>query len=256
MMDIVPPMRRVRFRDRTGQVHTGEWTDEGIEFGGDIYDPANVEVLPPVEATKILGVGPNHITNVEGKEHYEYPDSPKDLYLFVKTAPNALLGHKHTAVLESGGEYIYELELGIVIGTECKDVSREDASEVIDGYTIVNEITNKAVPEGFEPTNAVRTKSFDNSAPTGPVVADPEHVPSDAEMEIQVNGQVEQFTDRSELIFPETVLIEEISSYLTLYPGDVIATGAPIGAEPLADGDDVRLKINGIGTLAHDVRIE
>ena len=249
-------MRKVRFRDETSRVQTGEWTDDGIKFAGERYDPETVDVLPPVEASKVLGVGPNHVTNVEGKEDYEYPNSPEELYLFVKTAPNALVGHGHTVVLEAGREYIYELELGIVIGSECKAVSKEEASSVIGGYTIVNEITNTNVPEGFEPTNAVRAKSFDNSAPTGPVVVDSEDVPVDADMELRINGKVEQSTDRSELIFSEESLIAEISSYMTLYPGDIIATGAPIGADPLRDGDNVELEVEGIGTLTHDVRID
>lgn len=248
-------MRRARFRDAAGRVHAGEWTDRGIEFGGDVYDPEEVEVLPPVEATKVLGVGPNHVTNVEGKADYDYPDGPEELYLFVKTAPNALVGHGHTATFAAGGEYVYELELGVVIGTECRNVPETEAHSVVDGYTVVNEITNKGLPEGFEPTDAVRSKSFDDSAPIGPVVADPDLVPADAGMELRVNGRVEQSTDRSQLIFPERALVSEVSAHLTLYPGDVIATGAPIGAEPLRDGDRVALEIEGIGTLEHDVRI-
>jgi len=246
-------MRKVRFEDPSGTVVTGTWDDSGINYAGERYDPESVDIQFPGSPTKIIGVGPNFVSNIEGKDK-EWPESPKDLLVFVKTAPNSLVHHGKTAALSGEGEYYHELELGIVIGEQCRQVAAEDASSVIEGFTCVNEITNKEVPESkFDPRKWVRAKSFDNSAPVGPAVAT--DIPDDASMELRVNGEIRQKTDRTEQIFSDGELIEEITKYLTLEPGDIIATGSPIGVSELEDGDQVEVEIEGIGTLEHTVEI-
>jgi len=120
----------------------------------------------------------------------------------------------------------------------------------------VNEITNKGAPDSrYDPGNHVRAKAFDNSLPIGPVVAPPDLVPEDATIELYQNGQQRQCDHRGNLIFPVPELLAEITSYLTLEPGDVVATGSPVGVGPLADGDEIEISVEGIGTLRHSVRI-
>jgi 2-keto-4-pentenoate hydratase/2-oxohepta-3-ene-1,7-dioic acid hydratase in catechol pathway len=87
------------------------------------------------------------------------------------------------------------------------------------------------------------------------VVADPEHVPRDATVELRVNGETKQSSDRSNLIFSIPELVAEITTYLTLEPGDVISTGTPAGVGSLSDGDSVAVEVEGVGTLAHSVRV-
>lgn len=248
-------MRTARFRDSSGQVRTGEWKNGRIIADGEAYPVADVDVLPPSEPSKIVGVGPNYYSNIE---HYgrEEPTSPADLLVFVKTTPNALVGHGDTATLRPPGEFHYEGELGVVIGERCRGVSSEAAMKYVAGYTCVDEITNKGVPESqYDPGNRVRSKSFDDSVPVGPAVASPDSVPVDASLELRVNGEVRQRDNISQLIHPVSTLIAEISSYLTLEPGDIIATGSPEGVDRLADGDRVAVEIDGVGTLEHDVTI-
>jgi len=249
-------MREVRYRDAEGVIHTGMWTSEGVRVGDELIQPDEIDIRPPSEPSKIVGVGPNYYSNIE---HYdrEVPESPSDLLLFVKTAPNSLVSHGETAYLRGPGEFHYEGEIGVVIGERCRDVAEARAADVIEGYTCVNEITNKGVPESrYDPGNRLRSKSFDDSAPVGPVLASPEVVPDDAVLEVRVNGEQKQRDRRSELIHGVPALIEEISAYLTLEPGDVIATGSPEGVGPLSDGDTVEVEVEGVGTLRHDVEIE
>lgn len=247
-------MRTARFRDRSGRVRTGEWTDGEIVTDGATYATGDVDVLPPSEVSKIVGVGPNYYSNVE---HYgrEEPESPADLLVFVKT-PNALVGHGDTATLRPPGEFHYEGELGVVIGERCSGVTPEQAMEYVAGYTCVDEITNKGVPESqYDPGNRIRSKSFDDSAPVGPAVATPESVPDDATLELRVNGEIRQHDDISQLVHPVPAIVAEVSTYLTLEPGDVVATGSPEGVDRLHDGDRVAVEISGVGTLEHDVSI-
>lgn len=248
-------MRSIRFRDSAEEVRTGELDGEDIISNGDTFSISDVEVLPPTVPSKIIGTGPNYYSNIE---HYgrEEPESPSDLLLFVKTPPHVLVGHGGVATLRPPGEFHYEAELGVVIGERCREVSSDEAMEYVEGFTCVNEITNKGVEESlYDPGNLVRSKSFDSSAPIGPVVASPDEVPEDAGLELRLNGEVRQSDRISQMIHPVPSLIEEFSKYMTLEPGDVIATGSPEGVDRLEDGDQVEVTIEGIGTLEHSVAI-
>jgi 2-keto-4-pentenoate hydratase/2-oxohepta-3-ene-1,7-dioic acid hydratase in catechol pathway len=242
-------MRTVRFRDPAGSTRTGAWTDDGIEFAGRTYAPGEVTVLPPVDPTKIVCVGLNYHDHAEERGK-EVPDRP---LLFLKP-PNALSSHGSTVTLPSGKERIdYEAEFCIVIGEQCRGVDAEDATDVIAGYTCMNDISNRDDQDVEQ--NWVRGKAFDNSAPLGPVVADPEDVPDDADAQPRVNGETRQDSSIAQLIWSVEEIVEVATEYLTLEPGDVIATGTPPGVGPLADGDHVAIEIEGIGTLEHDVQI-
>jgi len=145
----------------------------------------------------------------------------------------------------------FEAELGVVIGSQCRNVPADQAEDVIAGYTCVNDISNR--DDQRQEQNWVRGKAFDNAAPMGPVLATPDEVPSDASISLQVNGETKQDSTIENLIFSVPELIEEITTLMTLEPGDVIATGTPAGVGPLSDGDEVAIDIEGIGTLSHDV---
>jgi len=243
-------MRTVRFRDEAGATRVGDWTENGIESGGQVYDPADVDVLPPAEPTKIIAIGLNYADHAEERDS-EIPDRP---LLFLKT-PNAVAGHGDTITLPADKERVdYEAEFGVVIGKQAKNVPEDDAWEFVEGFTAVNDVSNRDDQEREQ--NWVRGKAFDGAAPMGPVVADPDSVPADASIELRVNGDVRQKSSRAEFIFSVPELVAEITSYMTLEPGDVISTGTPAGVGPLSDGDTVEIEIEGVGTLEHDVRRE
>lgn len=240
-------MKRVRFHDPAGSVRNGEWTADGIQFAGEIYDPEQVNILPPVQPSKIVCIGLNYSDHAKETDS-EIPDRP---LLFLKT-PNAAASHGATiAVPESKERIDYEAELGVVIGQQCKHVPADQAEDVIAGYTCVNDLSNR--DDQRVEQNWVRGKSFDNAAPMGPVVATPDEVPTEAAISLHVNGETQQESTIANLIFSIPELIEEITTLMTLEPGDVIATGTPAGVGPLSDGDTVAVEIEGIGTLKHDV---
>lgn len=240
-------MRRIRFRDPAGSERTGNLDGDQVSFGNKAYDLDDVVVLPPTEPSKIICVGLNYIDHAEETDS-EIPDRP---LLFAKT-PNTVASHDSTVALPEGKDRIdFEAELGVVIGSQCRNVPSERADEVIAGYTCVNDISNR--DDQRVEQNWIRGKAFDNAAPIGPVIASPDEVPQDAQISLRVNGEVKQDSTIENLIFPVPDLIEEITSLMSLEPGDIIATGTPAGVGPLQDGDNVEIEIEGVGTLEHDV---
>ena len=240
-------MLQARFIDPAGTVRTGEWVDGTVEFGGQTYDASSVRILPPSTPTKIVCVGLNYEDHAE-EEGMDLPDRPM---LFLKP-PSALAGHGDIVRLPQGKDTVeYEAELGVVIGTQCRNVSSEDAADVIAGYTCVNDISNR--DDQLIEQNWVRGKAFDGAAPVGPVLATPDEVPADAAIELRLNGKTRQRSSRGQFIFDVPELIEEVTSYMTLERGDVLSTGTTSGVGPLSDGDTVSVEIEGIGTLEHSV---
>lgn len=253
-------MRRIRFRDSDGDARYGELTDDGTiradpkregrvsdEFG--TFDIEDADVLPPCEPSKIVCIGLNYADHA-AEQGMDVPDRP---LLFLKT-PNAVASHGSEVELLPDKETLeYEAELGVVIGQRCRNVDAADADEVIAGYTCVNDISNR--DDQRVETNWVRGKSFDDAAPVGPVIADPEAVPEDAAVRCRLNGELRQDSSRDQFIFDVPELIEEITAYMTLDEGDVVSTGTPEGVGPLSDGDTVEIEVEGVGTLKNQVRI-
>ncbi len=244
-------MYTARFRDPAGSVRIGELSEDAstVTFCGEAYDVAAVDLLPPTEPSKIVCVGLNYADHA-AESNAEIPDRP---LLFLKP-PNAVAGPNDTVTLPAGKEQVeWEAELGVVIDRQCRDVSADDADDVIAGYTAVNDISNRD-DQRIE-SNWVRGKAFDGAAPFGPAIAPPAQVPDDASIQLRVNGEVKQDSTIAELIFTVPELIAEITQYLTLEAGDIISTGTPAGVGPLSDGDQVAIDIEGIPTLEHDVRV-
>ncbi|RBI61223.1 2-hydroxyhepta-2,4-diene-1,7-dioate isomerase [halophilic archaeon] len=242
-------MRRVRFRDPAGSVRNGEWTDAGIAFGGETYDPDDVDVLAPADPTKIVCVGLNYADHAAERDK----DLPERPLLFLKP-PNAVSAHGDTVTLPAGKDRIdHEAELAVVVGEQCRNLTPEDAMDAVAGFTCADDLSNRDDQDREQ--NWVRGKAFDNSCPLGPVLATPDEVPADAAVRLRVNGDLRQESSRDEFIFSVPELLAEITTYLTLEPGDVVLTGTPAGVGPLSDGDRVEVEVEGVGTLAHDVRI-
>jgi 2-keto-4-pentenoate hydratase/2-oxohepta-3-ene-1,7-dioic acid hydratase in catechol pathway len=255
-------VKHVRFRDPDGDVRDGEWTGEAdaeiraYPTSGDrytvtpeFYGADDVEVLPPCEPSKVVCVGLNYADHAAEQDE-EIPDRP---LLFLKP-PNAVAGHDSTVELPAGKERLdYEAELGVVIGERCRHVDPADAESVVAGFTCVNDLSNR--DDQAVETNWVRGKAFDDAAPLGPVVASPDEVPADAAVRCRVNGELRQDSSREQFIFSVPELIGEITSYVTLEPGDVISTGTPEGVGPLSDGDTVEISVEGVGTLRNGIGI-
>ncbi len=244
-------MHFVRFRDPAGAVRQGHLEAGTIHFGQEIYDfeSEEIDILPPCEPSKIVCIGRNYADHA-AEMGSDVPDRP---LLFLKP-PNTLAAHGDTVTLPAGKERIdYEAELGVVIDKQCRHVDEANAMDVVRGFTCVNDLSNR--DDQRQEQNWVRGKAFDGAAPIGPVLATPDEVPADAFVRATVNGERKQDGNRAQLIFSIPELIAEITQYLTLEPGDVIATGTPEGVGPVSDGDTITIEVEGVGTLEHTVAI-
>lgn len=240
-------MAWTRFRDPAGSVRTGEWNDDSVSFGGTTYDLEEVDVLSPVSPSKIVCIGLNYEDHA-AEVDMELPDRPM---LFLK-GPNAVAGHEDSIpLLPTDVQIDYEAEMGIVIDEQCRHVDASDAMDVIAGYTCVNDISNRHDQDVEQ--NWIRAKAFDGSLPVGPAVVPPEEVDGDTAVRLRLNGETKQDSDLSRLIFSIPELIEEITTYMTLEPGDIIATGTPAGIGSLSAGDTVTVEIEGVGSLQNDI---
>ncbi len=241
-------MRYVRFEDNSGSTQEGIIVDGEISSGSRLYDPSDVNILPPIRPTKIICVGLNYMDHIK-ETGRETPERPA---LFLK-GPNCTAGHGETIELLPGKKRIdFEAELGVVIGKKCNNVSAENAVEFVKGFTCVNDISNRD-DQRIE-QNWVRGKAFDKSCPFGPYIATVDSVPHDAKITLKQNEAIRQKSSIDLMIFSVQKLIEEISSYMTLEIGDLIATGTSSGVGPINDKDVIEVEIEGIGTLVNYFR--
>ena len=154
----------------------------------------------------------------------------------------------------------YEVELGVVIGRDGKNISRGDALSHVFGYTIVNDVSARDLQLGH--LQWFKGKSLDGFCPMGPcvVTADEFGDPQTKRISLRLNGETRQDSNTSKMIFPIDVTIEFLSRGLTLEAGDIIATGTPEGVglgrtppEYMKDGDMMEAEIEGIGTLRNAI---
>ena len=153
----------------------------------------------------------------------------------------------------------YEAELAVVIGKGGKGIRKADAMQHVWGYTIVNDVTARDWQNRHMQWHM--GKSFDTFCPMGPWLVSADAVDgTNTRVRCWVNGQERQNASTTDLIFDIPTLIETLSAGITLYPGDVIATGTPVGVgigftppQYLKAGDVVRVEIDGIGVLENPV---
>ena len=149
------------------------------------------------------------------------------------------------------GKVVFEGELGIVIGSECRAVSEADAADCIFGYTCINDVTAVEII-GRDATFAqwTRAKSFDTFGVFGPVVATGLD-PSTLTIRTVLNGQERQNYPVSDMIFGPVKIVSMISHDVTLNPGDVICCGTSVGVGSMKPGSTIEVTIDGIGTLSN-----
>ena len=154
----------------------------------------------------------------------------------------------------------YEVELAIVIGKTGTDIPREQALEYVFGYTIVNDVTARHLQKRH--SQWILGKGLDSFCPMGPAILTADEMPDPTKLELTtwVNGEQRQKASLADLIFDIPALIETLSAAITLEPGDVIATGTPVGVgigfnppKFLKKGDVVRIEVTGIGVLQNAV---
>ena len=218
-----------------------------VRFTGQRYPLAEVRLLAPVLPSKVVAVGKNYAAHTREMGL----DQPAEPAMFLKpstavTGPGDRIAYpvKLTERVE------YEGELAVVIGRLCRDVPKERAEDVIFGYTCANDVTARDLQ--FRDDQWTRGKGFDTFCPLGPWMETGTD-PSDLGLTTTVNGEVKQHASTRELLWDVPSLIAYISAVMTLLPGDVLLTGTPAGVGPLEEGDEVSVRIQGIGTLTNRV---
>ncbi|WP_425831385.1 fumarylacetoacetate hydrolase family protein [Streptomyces fractus] len=179
------------------------------------------------------------------------PD-PAGPIIFLKPATSVIGSGGTVEVPADLGEVRFEGELAVVIGERCKNVPTTRYRDVVRGYTCADDITAWDLGQGTRQWS--RAKSYDTFCPLGPTVVE-DLDPDDLAIVTTVNGAVRQKGSTSQMVRPVPELIAAASRLMTLEPGDVILTGTPDGSGPVRDGDEVRITVEGIGTLAHAVRM-
>ena len=222
-----------------------------------IFKLSEVKILPPIaKPDKIICVGLNYFDHCK-ETGMEPPDSP---VIFSKYA-NAIAGHNDAIEIPiNSTEVDFEAELAFVIGREAKHVSEEEANDYVFGYTIMNDISARDLQ--FQDGQWSRGKTADTFAPFGPVVVTHDEVgdPHNLAISLELNGEIMQDSNTSNLIFTVPKIISFLSQSMTLMPGDLIATGTPpgvgMGRNPkiwLKNGDRMNVSIEKIGTLSNHV---
>ena len=222
------------------------------------YSFTDIEWLAPIPRTpkNVLCVGKNYRDHVKEMGHAQ---APEKLVVFTK-APTSIAPDEATLPIHADktSELDYEGELAIVIGKRGQDVPKAMAYDYVFGYTIANDITAREVQYGHG--QFFLGKSLDATCPMGPYLVSKDEIPDPHKLSIvtKVNGEVRQNGSTGDMIFSVEEIIATVSKYVTLEPGDVILTGTPSGVgkgmnppQFLKAGDEVKVSIEGIGTLAN-----
>ena len=223
----------------------------------EVFGRSDVELLAPVPTPqKFICIGLNYLDHAieSGKE---VPTTP---VIFTKYN-NAVIGPGHPIELPSVSDQVdYEAEFAFVIGKSGKNIRAEDWEEYVFGYTIVHDVS--ARDWQLATSQWTIGKTFDTFGPMGPELVSKEEItdPHNLRISLELNGQVLQDSNTSQLIFNIPALVEHLSKVMTLSPGDVVSTGTPPGVgmarKPpifMKPGDDVAITIEGIGELRNPV---
>ena len=249
-------MRLVRFRfgDRiaTGVVEgdavralAGTFFENPVPSGEEI-PLDDVRLLAPILPSKVVCLGKNYAAHA-AEFGGEVPEEP---LVFLKPSTSVSGPGDPIPLPPISNRVDYEGELAVVIGRIARNVRAEETFRYILGYTCGNDVTLRDLQKKDD--QWARAKGFDGSCPLGPWV-ETELDPIDVHLQTRVNGEVRQSASTSDMVFGVATIIEFVTAFMTLLPGDVIMTGTPEGVGKLEPGDRVEVVIDGIGVLLNPV---
>jgi len=218
-----------------------------IETIGERLSLKDVTLLSPVGPPLIIGLGRNYTGHVE-EMAVEPPDRPA---IFFKPG-RSMIGHLEPVVIPPWATRVdYEGELGVVIGRKMRYVAEGSVREHIFGYTCFNDVTERRVGStGL--INQDVSKCCDTFGPCGPWIST-DLDPDNAAIRTYRNKEVVQEDNTGNTVFSVNRILSFLSSFMTLWPGDLVITGTPAGIGPLNSGDTVEVEIEGIGRLSNPV---
>lgn len=256
-------LRELPYENLETLLRTEQWRDALDKIDLDVQpvikplpDDAPLFALPVSEPRKIICVGLNYGDHIEETKR-ETPEYPT---LFGKFA-DCLTRHDTSILVEESAEIDWEGELALVIGQEVYKADTAEAKDAIAGYTIANDISMRDWQR--RTLQWLQGKTWPASTPLGPffVTADQFEIKPGTKLTTRVNGEIRQQGDISTLVFGPVELVQYISNFTPLSPGDIILTGTPggvgMGMQPkqfLQHGDEVTVTIDGIDTLTTTIR--
>jgi len=239
---------------------------EAIEAGPDALGAAlgssiplgQCRVLAPIPRPgKLLFSGLNYRSHTEENPAAVLPTSPQ----FFAKLPSAVIGPDEPIVLPAPEIQVdYEVELAVVIGKQARGLPPDTALSSVFGYTVVNDVSARDVQ--FRDNQITTGKGYDTFCPMGPEIVLADEIPDPQALQVRsyVNGEPRQSSPTSDMLFSVRVLLAFISAHITLYPGDIVATGTPAGVGTfrrpptfLRPGDTVVVDVDRIGRLSNPV---
>lgn len=223
-------------------------------------------LLAPIPRPRknIFAVGLNYFRHIqEGATSRGQEAKRPDWPVFFTKAPTTVIGPGAEIERDSriSVDWDWEVELGVVISRAGRDISADEATSYIFGYTVINDVSVRDLQRRHG-GQFFRGKSIDSTCPMGPWIVTADEIPPDQSLQLAlaVNGIQKQCGESADMIFPVAEIIGHLSLGMTLEPGDIIATGTPDGVgysrtppEFLQPGDIVEAQISGIGTLRNPV---
>jgi 2-keto-4-pentenoate hydratase/2-oxohepta-3-ene-1,7-dioic acid hydratase in catechol pathway len=210
------------------------------------------QLLPAASPSKIICVGRNYAEHAKELGN----EVPKEPLIFFKP-PSSIIGNGDAIIHPKLSQRVdFEGELGLIIGKAGRKIKRADAWDYVAGFTVVNDVTARDLQK--KDGQWTRGKGFDTFCVIGPSFVPKSAVKDFNSLRVRtlLNGEVKQDAPITDLIFPVDVIIEYVSEFMSLEPGDLIATGTPPGVGPMEPGSTVRIEIDGIGILENPVQAE
>lgn len=211
---------------------------------GDAVPAGAHAFLPPVTPSIVVCIGLNY------KDHAAEMNKklPAEPLVFLKPQSSVIGPEDAIRIPSWAGRIEHEAEMAVVIRKRASNVSAAEAMDYVLGITCLNDVTARELQA--KDVQYSRAKGFDTFCPIGPCIAvglDP----SELDVEGRVNGERRHHSNTRELIFPVPYLVEHVTRFMTLNPGDVITTGTPSGVGALTPGDRIEITVQGVGTLAN-----
>jgi 5-oxopent-3-ene-1,2,5-tricarboxylate decarboxylase/2-hydroxyhepta-2,4-diene-1,7-dioate isomerase len=241
-----------------GAIHRCEPHAQGLQLDdGRVLAEGDVVWLPPFEVGNIIALGLNYADHLK-ELSAELTVGAKDEPLVFFKSPGSLVGHLgHTERPASVAMMHYECELAVVIGKPARKVKAKDAMAYVAGYTVCNDYAVRDYLENWYRPN-LRVKNRDAATALGPWLVAAEAVadPQALSLRTFVNGELKQLGTTANMVHRIPELIEYLSEFMTLSPGDVILTGTPEGVVNVQPGDQVVCEIDQIGRLINTLALE
>lgn len=238
-----------------GAVHEAVAHADGLLLAcGRVVAEHEVVWLPPLQPGTIIALGLNYADHAKELSK-ELSSVAQDEPLVFLKGPNALVGHRGVTRRPADVTFMhYECELAVVIGRTARRVSAAQALAHVAGYTVANDYAFRDYLENWYRPN-LRVKNRDGATALGPWLVDAADVPDPQALALRtlVNGEVTQQGSTRDMIHGVAALIEYLSGFMTLAPGDLILTGTPDGIVDVKAGDEVVTEIDGVGRLVNTV---